>query len=107
MKRVYNEVNYCIYIKKNDGFYKFAKESIINNDRTFVPMHEPITSKFVYNTFFMLFPILKEIPREKIMIQKAWESYHPLNDDMEMPKNEYNKQIDEFLTTCYKHEFFI
>jgi len=88
--RGYNEVNYCIYIKKDEGYYKFAKESIINNDMNFEECGVPINNEKIYNIFFMLFPILKEIPRENIMIQRAWESWHPSDIT---PENEYNELL--------------
>jgi len=99
--RGYNEVNYCVYIKEgNDRFYKFAKHSIVDNVSN-DPCHEPINNKFVYDTFFMLYPILNEIDRELIVIKKAWSSWHPLNSDEKMPTNEYDKRDDDCMTRIF------
>lgn len=103
MKGFY-EVNYCVYIKqKKNKFYKFAKQSIIDNNSQ-LRCHEPINNVRIYNIFFMLYPILKEIPKKEIVIQKAWDSWHPLNKDEKMPTNIYNKQQDDFSTRCYNNQ---
>lgn len=99
----YTEVNYCVYIKDGDKYYKFAKQSIVNNDTKYEPCHEPIINKDIYDIFYMLYPILKKISRNLIIIQRAWDSWHPLNANEQMPKNVYNKVNDEFITKCYKN----
>ena len=74
----YTEVNYCIHIKEDEEkFYLFTKESIINNESKYVPNHKIVHDCWVYNVFFALYPILKEIPKENIQITKCWESWHP------------------------------
>lgn len=98
----YTEVNYCVYIKDGEKYFKFTKESIINNSNVYEPTHEPIKTKFVYNTFFMLYPILKTIPKDKLIIQKSWESWHPLGLNQKIPTNKYNKEKDKYLTNYFK-----
>jgi hypothetical protein len=96
----YIESNYAVHIKYDeDKFYLFDKRSIIYDDK-YQRCHEPIIDENVYGIFFMLYPILKEIPRNNIQIQKSWETYHP---DHKIPINEYNKQKDESITQVYKN----
>lgn len=97
----YTEVGYCVHIKYDeDKFFLFDKRSIIYNNDNYQPCYEPITDVNVYNIFFMLYPILKEIPRDRIQIQKGWDTFHP---DDKIPTNEYNKQKDEYITKLYKN----
>lgn len=101
MNKGYLEVNYNVYIKNGNKYYKFAKKSIVNNV-TKEPPHKPINSVYVYDIFYMLYPILKEIKEEYIQIQKGWDSWHPLCGNMEIPINEYNKRDDEYITNVFK-----
>lgn len=97
----YTFVQYCVYIKNGDKYYSFVKENIINNSGGYQPCHVPISNKHIYDIFFILYPVLKEIPIELIEIRKSWSSWCPLNPNEKIPKNNYNKAHDEFVTRSY------
>ena len=101
MKKSYNEVNYCVYLKNGDDNFTLLKKSIIYQEKTNTPTHEPINDVEVFNIFTKLFPILNKIPKNIITIHKAWETSHPLSPDEEIPTNEYDDNGHKIITRRY------
>ena len=103
MCRWYRETKYCVYIRYGEGkFFNFARHSLMDSNHDYVPCHVSIENQQVYDIFFMLFPILKTMPRDLIHISKSWESWHGLNDGEQMPINIYNEEYDKFLTGYFE-----
>lgn len=100
--RGYFEINFSVTIKDVDKTYTFTKESLCLYDANkYGKYREPTDSTEIYDIFFMLYPILKEINKDNIIITRGWESWHPSDS---IPENTYNKEKDDFLTKHYKKQ---
>ena len=105
------EVNYAIIINTEYGKYDFDKISIWNDtDKYYEPYHEPTKSDYAYNTFCELFPILKDVKRDDIIIIRSWDSWHhPYLDtctgsaDTTPRINIYDEREDKIMTKCYNN----